>query len=115
VKWRVQGQEESSHCNYETKTVSNLQADLDSSISEVGHPPVENRDEWGSLFCYGIEEIKVPERWASPPPAPLKGIFGTPYNNWFAIWFQYQDAAAWRYKPKEHVTHRIKFDDQLVP
>jgi hypothetical protein len=48
-------------------------------------------------------------------PASQKGLLGSPYNNWFGLWAQFQNTPAYQYKPKEHVTVTIHFNDQIIP
>jgi RHS repeat-associated protein len=62
----------------------------------------------GTLACETLNHAGM----TSVPPMKF---LGTPYNNFMRLWFQFQSDAAWQYQPKEHVTHRLIFNDQIQP
>jgi hypothetical protein len=92
---------------------ANILAYLKAREAENGNPNRQKYSLFGGHNC-GTLACESLQHGGVNVPAPLKGIFGDPYNNWFRLWAQFQNAPAYQYQPTEHVTVTIHFNDQII-
>lgn len=91
----------------------NILAYLKARQAENGDPNRQKYSLFGGHNC-GTLACETLNHAGMTSVPPMK-FMGTPYNNFMRLWGQFQNDAAWQYKPKEHVTVRLIFNDQIQP